>query len=1309
MDPPRFDGQVVYARSAAIAASRDAPITIWDAWYTRMLARSGSHAYDGDPVSRSVAVRGRVLLPLLLLGIYSDGFSRETTRAPSSIARKSEAEEYEELLMRSLGGWDEFRKRFKDLADVTVTKDGNETVLRGTAWIYYVEHSTFEARFASPTKITKLVATLDPANPRNRRLRSDLSNRIAKGQPDLEEWLPKPVRDRRDDLLVERIDIEFGEGNAPTRASLISKIAMPFEPVPGLGIRTDSMEFLFSVTDPGNRDRVGLSATLAGTLKLGSSRARLSGTIQSRDSRESWSMAAELGDLQMGTMLESIVGQAALSGIIIPREIGALGLRKTVLQVDQGQGTASIKATSLLGDVEFKAAKSKTGGAAAFQLGVAPGSTFKFASLAPELGVMDGLGLENTAVVIASEATRTDLSVLGTAGNGQDVGRGVTMMGGFNLRSASPTIADLLKVDALVMRAAMGASMTDMRLEAKVDTRVALAANDALVLRGIVVKLMPNPAGAAISLGGLIDVKADRQVLTFGADVGVDFTGPQFYVQGKLVAVDNMPGGVWVNPFGISKGLQMKDLALALGINFGRPIPLPMLALQGELIAGDMGNPDFRGRAVIGIDMANPSKAVIDLGMDQLTVRQILGAAAPQSLRSVPRDMQFALNIGLHDARITVVPSPTGADLFGNHYDPGFLVQGRATIGEWSGELYVAIDYDKGIEGRASLDAISLPPWFSLTGARGAPNPYINVRIGPSANSFVAMSGLVNVLGMQAETDVLIYAEGFDFYLAGKVLNGAFQAKVEVAGGNLKNGGTLYAIAEMQNDLFQYMTTNASQQINAATKDMQAKISDAQREVATQTTQIRNLDGQIAQYTQQLEANRNQVCLDIRNGNGDVRAKEQELARYRASLNNLPNDPGVVAARNRMVAAEQTVASARATVNNLENDPGVVRARNDLVGAEQTLARAQGAVAALDNDPGVLNARRDLNNAEAKVNTLTASVNQAWNELNALKARLNALRFPASITEGPPLVAQIAAKGTEHTGLVVARGTALGALDVARGTMNGSIQAAQAAANGGLVAAQRTVQASRYTYDGAVSAARQTATFALQTAEGTVATARDGYNSLVNAGQVSLQGLVQGAEGSLQVAQAGAKATYDACVATPIIVDPRLLALKGSQEGAIVALKGANVILEGIKQAATGNMVAAEWIVKNGNPLGVVNIEYAKFEGCLATMDGGKVSLDFRGKFAGNPIQGSLDLNIASPLEAVTYLAEYLLQNKTAPRQLKAGTCAKPTFAGRPAPPQRGGEATRLAANPSDLKGASPAVAEVTVPAGLGVVPSKRP
>jgi hypothetical protein len=115
--------------------------------------------------------------------------------------------------------------------------------------------------------------------------------------------------------------------------------------------------------------------------------------------------------------------------------------------------------------------------------------------------------------------------------------------------------------------------------------------------------------------------------------------------------------------------------------------------------------------------------------------------------------------------------------------------------------------------------------------------------------------------------------------------------------------------------------------------------------------------------------------------------------------------------------------------------------------------------------------------------------------------------------------------------------------------------------------------------------------------------------------------------------------------------------------------------LDLLQKTSVGGLEAAAWITRNGGRvLGIVNIEEASFEGCVSTLDGGKVAMKIRGKLAGKPFEGSFDVNLGSPDRAIKQLAKSLVEKKPLRAKGSNGTCRRPAVPR----PQTGG--TRIAA-----------------------------
>ena len=660
----------------------------------------------------------------------------------------------------------------------------------------------------------------------------------------------------------------------------------------------------------------------------------------------------------------------------------------------------------------------------------------------------------------------------------------------------------------------------------------------------------------------------------------------------------------------------------------------------------------------------------------------------------------------------------------------------------------MGLDYTKCLDAQLRVTPINTE-FFRLTGARGNPDPMLAVILKPSDESMVALSGLVAVppLGLEGETDVLIFNEGFDVYIGGKIFGGAFQADVEVAGGDLKNGGKLWAKAQMRDDFFRYMAENASREIAVATKDMQNEISKAQSDVTRAKNDINRLDGQLMQVENQLKADRQRSCTSIRDGDRDVAAAQNQVNFAQQKVNNVMNDPGVVNARRDLDNAKRNVETARAAVNNINNDPNVRRHFADLQNARQSLANAQQVVNNVQNDPGVVQARqrldvanRNLENARRDVNNITQApgVVNARRNLDAAQREVDRVnvqirdaqtRLEAAKREASSGVlgvfsggAKVTAIGTELAGLYTYRETATGSLTAARVIMDQSLNAARAAANKGVDVAQGSVNASRQIYDGALQAARSAANVGLQAANGSVIAAERSYQfALDGARQVANQGLnaangtlnlsqqaydgtlraaqqvaTQGlnvATQTLQVSQNTARLAFEGCMRVPI-EQALLVPVRAQKAAAVELLNGSNLFLEGVKQASTGGMIAADFIVRNG-PLGVVKMEEAEFETCLDAASGGNVRMNFKGSFANRPVQGGFTVNFADPSTSVKFLADAFLNGSVPGRGGLQGSCQKPSFAGkdgvRPQPRQLSIERVSLVPRqPADLIGEAP-------------------
>ena len=218
----------------------------------------------------------------------------------------------------------------------------------------------------------------------------------------------------------------------------------------------------------------------------------------------------------------------------------------------------------------------------------------------------------------------------------------------------------------------------------------------------------------------------------------------------------------------------------------------------------DPEHPVFAGHAVVGIDLANPSKLVIDAGFDELTAWDIsLGLLGQDVEGTVLAPTKAALeNAKLKDVRLTLVPGAAGVELFGVRYDQGLMVQGVTQIGHWKGRMFLAGSPGR-LAGAVSIDPIRAGEIFELTGFNGHGGPSLEFLIEPSPNARVAFQGQARLLGLKAAAAMRMTGEGFDMVVDGDLFNGTFGANLSVAGRSPTAAAGIYVKATLTSRLDQ--------------------------------------------------------------------------------------------------------------------------------------------------------------------------------------------------------------------------------------------------------------------------------------------------------------------------------------------------------------------------------------------------------------------------------------------------------------------------------------------------------------------------
>jgi hypothetical protein len=668
--------------------------------------------------------------------------------------------------------------------------------------------------------------------------------------------------------------LELGIDDLGRVQSAVVKVAgASWRPVRETDFEIGPFSLSIEIDDPTGGRNAGLTAQLHGDASLAGIGGSVTGSIGSAESE--WLLAASIHDLTIDRIIALVAGADDADKLGLPSALRELVLNQLSVTIEPAAKSFSVSADSSLGILQ---AGLTAGGTKRFFVGIQPPPDFRFASLDQGLKTLDAIGLQNSALVISSHQQVVDLPLFAEFG-GRDVGRGLSVLAAWRIDQLDPQLATVMGKSQIVVQATIGTRLTDLALEGELDTDLRFDPAGSVSMRGVEISLRPAPQQAEIKLGGLLDVRASQnEVLTFKADVIVDVTNQGLEVDGQMI-------GIWQNALGI-RGLHMGNAGIGGGLSFRTtPIPLPVFRLQGELIAGDIDRPDFSGDGLLALDASNPLQSAIDAGFDKLDLDQIIRAAtAPNVYRDIPADIRnTVLKTSLKDVRLTVVPSPAGLVVFDKAYDPGFLVKGNGRIANLQADLLMALDYTAGIEARASVSPISHPPFFELTGARGQGWPILYLIAKPAERSLVAVSGQANVLGMASETDLYINDGGFSLYTSGRLFD-SFSGSVEIAGGDLTDGGTIYAMAQMRNDLTQRITRVASRAIDEATRQTRRDMNFARSEIERAKGDVRRLDGDIARNRNIINAERQRDCGRIVRAERGVGNAQREVNRLQREI-----------------------------------------------------------------------------------------------------------------------------------------------------------------------------------------------------------------------------------------------------------------------------------------------------------------------------------------------------------------------------------------------------------------------------------------
>lgn len=889
-----------------------------------------------------------------------------------------------------------FSKNDFDLTNPSVTQNEKGYLLAADADFMGIKGSQLRAELASISLLTKLAVSFPNNSFRNKQLRSF-------GNINLTRWIPDGIKEN---LRIVEFSIEFVNNNANRLLAGFGASNWLFSDIGNLSLK--DIHLSISVSDPGSRNPV-LQATADGSVHLGGATVLLKATAANE--RAEWVFSGGIKNLSAATLMNSI-GFSRPSNI--PESFWNFQL--DALQFLVRQNRLDLKAASQIGEVQVLAVKNGKN-PNTYLMGIAPGPSMQLSSLVSELKPIDDMGITNTIIVISSIDQKADLNAFNRMGTSPDVKRGLNVLASYDINKLSPELGRFLGESNLFLRGSFAGSLSTINLEAALRSNIRFDAAGNVIMKGVRVNFSPAPAAMKISLGGELELKVNRDKLLFDGNVSVNISDLSMMINGVLK-------GDWNNPFGISPGITLSNLGLGVGITFRTtPIPLPILQFRGQLAAGPRNYPKFRGNVVLALDPGNPQNCMIDAGFNKIMLRDIVDAFIPQV--GVPAGLQnTVLRSSLQDVRLTVVPNPQGVEVLGIRYNPGFLVKGKMNIGDYYASMLLGID-NTGIEAAAGISGINFSPFFRLSGSRGRPDPMIHLILKKRPDAGVKISGSATLLGLTSETDLVINDNGLRLLMNGRIFN-LFESSLDVSAGSLANNGEMmYIKAEMKNDLFRYITENASREIDKATKETQNSIAQAQRDMTNAQNQLNGLYTQVNQQRAVVQAERDRDCRKLRDAETDLNQKRSRVNSLNSDINSLN---GTI---NRLKKEMKDN-----VLKIPENSAKITYYGTQVAGLETAKATAQGVMYAAEKTVGLMAGMCKATpvDLDPRVSTLIGSIEMAKGTIEAAKY----------VAEGGKIIGVGTLQATKW---IVQNGNPMGVVNISSASFEGNLKAC----NGGTV------------------------------------------------------------------------------------------------------------------------------------------------------------------------------------------------------------------------------------------------------------------
>lgn len=980
----------------------------------------------------------------------------------------------------------------------------------------------------------------------------------------------------------------------------------------GIPIGMDGVQIqdlLFDILIDSSQDGPeAISGDLTGTLTIGTSSLEIH-----HDFPGDIEFKGLIPTISLSLLLQEFCGGETVRNVPLPTSILETELKNVVFTLAPQRKLLSFIAETIFGLAEIIIAPTSDGDWG-FGIGFVLPDTWKFDSIDPTLAVLNDLDFSGSTLIVSS-SDDSDLALTTIELPQADAGAKKGLNFFANLDTTALGVKEMLpgfELDNLQVYAAIGNNPQNLVIEATIEGEFHI--DKSTSFGDITFRLKPAPTDFEVILFGTVTTVIDDNPLLFIGGLGVTAPPPAGSLEATMV-------GTWDNPFG-TQNLSISNVGLGL--------KLPPLSIG---ITGGLQIGDFEGKAAVALNTANPTQSMLAVEFDELQLVDIFEAFCPPQVRqAIPRNLATTVfDVEFEDVKIHIVPQATKIGQI--EFEQGITLQGRMIFWGLSADGFLNIDQGSGILVKGDVDDIVLGNIFKLTGSAGKPKASLlaDLRLGQSTS--VDISGAVELLGISREVEISISDTGFLFTTADKIFD-LFEATLVVSGSDMVNGDGILIKATLQNDLFDYLSDNASAAIEAAAKEAVDELEDAQRDVDRAQADVNKLNSSITAMRHTIEGERVRDSKRLRAAQDAVQREQNKVNSLNQQINNMRNT--IRRERSRHAAnlrnARQRVQNAQNKVNGLNLDISNMRrtVRSERDRDTANLRRAQS----------------NVNNAQSKVNSIQRDINSAKSRISTINSQIAAKKrwldsrpWYDKVWAGPEYAAYESAKRAEQAALY----SKIAGLEAAKHSALGVLEAAKWA----LRTAQRAIKTFPIDSDPRVASlitARATATAALNTAKAVLRGLEKATKTFPIDSDPRMVGLFAArntAIGALSAAKLALKGIEAVIKVFPVDADPRMIGLFTARDTAKGSLEAAKFTLEGVKESVKGTAEVSKFIAEGQSKLLVIN--EAKFEASLSATHGGNVSLAVKLVFMEEPHDLAFDFNFHDPLSSAKALADLLL------------------------------------------------------------------